>query len=493
MYEFWYDYITPKYYDKATLCYIDTAGFVMHIKTEDFYKDIAGDVERWFDTSNYDEKDKRLLPIGKNKNVIGLFKDEVGGKIMTEFCAYTEKTYAYKLDDDTEMKKAKGTKKCIVKREITFKNYADGWFNDEVIIRSQLGFRSEHHKVCTEEVNKIALSTNDDKRIQTFDKVTTFHYGTNVFKVCENEMLLKTTKHKHSVEEREEMNMPIIESNRAGNDLFAKYDDDDDDDDDDFDDLDDEWNELTKCHSDIDTEDEMIEGKIDDGTIKDVIHKIDDETDDETENMIEEEQKDMLVDNKERKRHLDMINERIYHVNLLARIRNDFSKNVEEICRLMNELHGEVYSDDSWLRLVGLNKINVLLDEALDYVWKTIYDKNREKHERINVDKYKDIDGYVTKYANIVNNKLELVNRIGEILDSAMIEVQNEVDMINEVKKKECEIDIETLKLMHETLAKISKKWIDVILEMINRDSACSKPDTKKKDNKADAKKKDNK
>ena len=135
----------------------------------------------------------------------------------------------------------------------------------------------------------------------------------------------------------------------------------------------------------------------------------------------------------------------------------------------------------------------MLLDEALDYVWKTIYDKNREKHERINVDKYKDIYGYVTKYANIVNNKLELVNRIGEILDSAMIEVQNEVDMINEVKQKESEIDIETLKLMHETLAKILKKWIDVILEMINRDSACSKPDTKKKDNKADAKKKDNK
>ena len=157
------------------------------------------------------------------------------------------------------------------------------------------------------------------------------------------------------------------------------------------------------------------------------------------------------------------------------------------------QINDEIYSHDSWLRLVGLNKINVLLDEALDYVWKTIYDKNREKHERINVDKYKDIDGYVTKYANIVNNKLELVNRIGEILDSAMIEVENEVDMINEMKQKECEIDIETLKLMHQTLAKILKKWIDVILEMINRDSACSKPETKKKDNKADAKKKDNK
>ena len=107
---------------------------------------------------------------------------------MTEFCALRAKAHAYKLDDDTEMKKAKGTKKCIVKREITFKNYADALFNDEVIIKSQQRFRSDHHRVYTEEVNKIALSSNDDKRIQTFDKVTTFPYGTNVFKACENQM-----------------------------------------------------------------------------------------------------------------------------------------------------------------------------------------------------------------------------------------------------------------------------------------------------------------
>ena len=236
--------------------------------------------------------------------------------------------------------------------------------------------------------------------------------------------------------------------------MFVKYAADDYDD---FD-LDDKWKKLTDCHSDIDTEDEMIEDKIDDCEIKNVIGKIDDETDD----MIE----DMIEDNKERTRHLDMINKQIDHVNLLARIRNGFSKNVEEICRLMNELHSEIYSGDSWLRLVELNKINVLLDEALDYVWKIIYGKNREKHERINIDKYKDIDGYVSKYTNIVNDKLELVNRIGEILDSAMIEVQNEVDMINEVKQKESEIDIETLKLMHEALEKILKKWRDVILKM---------------------------
>ena len=135
MYEFWYDYIKPIYGDKARLRYMDTDSFLMYIKTEDFFKDIAGDVERWFDTTNYDKKNKRPLPIGKNKKVIVMFKDELGGKITTEFCALRAKTCAYKLDDDTEMKKVKGTKKCIVKIEIIFKNYVDAFFNDEVIIR----------------------------------------------------------------------------------------------------------------------------------------------------------------------------------------------------------------------------------------------------------------------------------------------------------------------------------------------------------------------
>ena len=110
MYEFWYDYIKPKYGDKARLCYMDTDSFVTYIKTEDFYKDIANDVEKWFDTSNYDEKDKRPLLIGKNKKVIGFFKDELNRKIMKEFAALRAKTYAYLMDDDSEHKRAKGTK-----------------------------------------------------------------------------------------------------------------------------------------------------------------------------------------------------------------------------------------------------------------------------------------------------------------------------------------------------------------------------------------------
>ena len=132
MHEFRYDYIKPKYDYKPRLCYMDTDSFVMNIKTEDFYKDIADDVERLFDTSNYDEQDKRPLPAGTNKKVIGFFKDELGGQIMTEFCELRAKAYPHRLDDDTKTKKAKGTKKRIVKREITFKNYVDSLFNDKV-------------------------------------------------------------------------------------------------------------------------------------------------------------------------------------------------------------------------------------------------------------------------------------------------------------------------------------------------------------------------
>ena len=170
---------------------MDTDSFIINIKTEDFYKDIGNDVERWFNTSNYDENDKRPLPIGKNKKVIGLFKDELGGKIMTEFVALRAKAYVYIEKDCSEHKKAKGTKNCIIKRELMFENYRESLFNSKIILKSQQRFKSVHHKVYTEEVNKIAISTNDEKSLQTFDRITTYPYGSNAFKVCESEMLVK--------------------------------------------------------------------------------------------------------------------------------------------------------------------------------------------------------------------------------------------------------------------------------------------------------------
>ena len=97
---------------------------------------------------------------------------------MKEFCALRAKTYAFLLDDDNiEKKKAKRTKKRIIKKEFIFENYKDCLFKNKTIIKSQQRFRSDHHRVCTEEVNKTALSSNDDKIIQTYDKVNTYPYG----------------------------------------------------------------------------------------------------------------------------------------------------------------------------------------------------------------------------------------------------------------------------------------------------------------------------
>ena len=176
MYEFWYDYLKLKNQDNAKLCYIDTDSFIIHIKTEEFCKDIANNVENCFDTSDYDEDEKRPLPIGKNKKVIGLFKDELGGKIMIEFVGLGAKMYACLMDDDSEKKKAKETKKCVEKRGIRFESYKDCSSNNKTILKSQQRFKSDYHTVYTERINKIALNINDDKRLQKFDKITIYSY-----------------------------------------------------------------------------------------------------------------------------------------------------------------------------------------------------------------------------------------------------------------------------------------------------------------------------
>ena len=175
MYEFWYDYMKPKYDNNVKLCYVDTDSFIMNIKTNDFYKDIANDVQNRFDTSNYEVN--RPLPMGRNKKVIGLMKDELGGKIITEFVTLRLKTYSYLTDDGKEDKKAKGTKKSVIKKMIKFNDYKKCLLNDEVILKSQRKFISKEHDVYTENINKIALSNNDDKRIVSSDKITSFAYG----------------------------------------------------------------------------------------------------------------------------------------------------------------------------------------------------------------------------------------------------------------------------------------------------------------------------
>ena len=175
MYEFWYDYMKPKYNDNVKLCYMDMDSFIMNIKTKDFYKDISSDVDKRFNTSNYEVN--RPLPTGKNKKVFGLMKDELGGKIITEFVTLRPKTYSYLTDDGKEDKKAKGTKNCVIKRMIKFDDYKNCLLKDKVLLKSQQSFISKKHDVYTEDINKITLSNDDDKRIVSSDKITSYPYG----------------------------------------------------------------------------------------------------------------------------------------------------------------------------------------------------------------------------------------------------------------------------------------------------------------------------
>ena len=154
---------------------MDTDSFIMSIKTNDFYKDIANDVEKRFDTSNYELN--RPLPTGKNKKVIGLMKDELGGKIITEFVTLRPKTYLYLTDDGKKDKKAKRTKKCVIKRMIKFNDYKNCLLKDKVLLKFQQRFASKKHDVYTENINKVALTNNDDKRILSSNKITSCPYG----------------------------------------------------------------------------------------------------------------------------------------------------------------------------------------------------------------------------------------------------------------------------------------------------------------------------
>ena len=176
MYEFWYDYVKVKHEDRVKLCYMDTDSFVLNVRTEDFCKDISEDVKDRFDTSNFNCD--RPLPIGVNKKVVGLMKDELGGGIITEFVTLRPKAYSYITDDLVELKKAKGTKKCVVKKMLGFNDYKKCLFEKEKILKSQQRFKSENHSVYTECINKIALSCDDDdKRIATSDGITSYPYG----------------------------------------------------------------------------------------------------------------------------------------------------------------------------------------------------------------------------------------------------------------------------------------------------------------------------
>ena len=179
MYDFHYNYIKPKYGYKAKLLFTDTDSLMYEIKTEDFYKDISVDVKDRFDTSDYPPNHPSDIPTGCNKKVLGMFKDEVGGRIIEEFVGLRAKLYSYKMYEGKENKRCKGIVKSVVEKSITHEDYKNCLFTGKEQLRKMNVIRSHKHEVYTEEVDKVALNSNDDKRYILKDDTDTlalYHY-----------------------------------------------------------------------------------------------------------------------------------------------------------------------------------------------------------------------------------------------------------------------------------------------------------------------------
>ena len=173
MFDFHYNYIKKKYKHKAELLFTHTDSLMYQIYTDDFYKDISPDILSKFDTSDYDPNHPSGIPTGINKKVIGMFKDEVAGKQITRFVGLRPKLYTFEIEEDKEVRKCKGIKKYVVKKRLNFDDYLQCLFTGRKEMRKMKIIRSEKHEIYSKEVNKIALSNEDNKRLVLEDKIKT--------------------------------------------------------------------------------------------------------------------------------------------------------------------------------------------------------------------------------------------------------------------------------------------------------------------------------
>ena len=178
MFDFHYNYIKQKYGNKAKLLFTDTDSFIYEIQTEDFYKDISGDVKDRFDTSDYPKEGHPSgIETGINNKVVGMFKDETKGRNIKEFVGLRSKLYSYKMEEGEENKRCKGIKKAVVQKSITHEDYKTCLETGKEQLRRQNIIRSYEHELYTEEINKIALSSKDDKRYLLKDSFDTLAWG----------------------------------------------------------------------------------------------------------------------------------------------------------------------------------------------------------------------------------------------------------------------------------------------------------------------------
>ena len=184
MYDFHYGYIKAKYGDKAQECYTDTDSHVYSIETGDVYKDIANDVKEWFDTSNYPENHPSEIPTGINKKVLGKFKDEMGGKYITEFICLCPKMYSFKLLGGKGRKKAKGVNTVVTDHDLRHQDYKDCLFDDKDVSRDMRRFETRKHDIYTVVISKKTLSSKNDKVVNR--GFSTISYGHYKLKINEN-------------------------------------------------------------------------------------------------------------------------------------------------------------------------------------------------------------------------------------------------------------------------------------------------------------------
>ena len=176
MYDFHYNYIKPKYGEKAKLLFTDTDSLAYEIETQDFYKGISDDIVGKFDTSNFPKDHPSGIQVGLNNKVVGMFKDEAGGKIIEEFVGLRSKLYRYRLSH-VEKKKCKGVKTSVVDKNIKFDDYKRCLFGGGQQYRKIISINNDKREIFTYEKNKIALSSDDDKRIILPDKISTLAHG----------------------------------------------------------------------------------------------------------------------------------------------------------------------------------------------------------------------------------------------------------------------------------------------------------------------------
>lgn len=175
MYDFYYNHLKFVYGEDVELVYSDTDSFILEINTQCFYTDMKNHLHK-YDTSDYTDGNVYDIP-RKNKKIPGLFKDELNGIIMTEFVGLRSKMYSVRAGGIEKMKKAKGVKRYVLKKTITFDDYVDCIKNNCSVIRNQNSFRSKNHTVFSIKQVKVALNPFDNKRFILEDNICTLPWG----------------------------------------------------------------------------------------------------------------------------------------------------------------------------------------------------------------------------------------------------------------------------------------------------------------------------